>query len=55
MNKHYDPSPRFNAVGLAAWSILALVVAMVISFAFDIQPSDGSTGTDVADTVVMRG
>jgi len=55
MDKHYDRSPLFNAVGIAAGSILALVVAMAISFAFDTQPSDASTGTDLADTVSVYG
>jgi hypothetical protein len=55
MDKHYDRSPRFNAVGLAAGSVLALVVAMAISFAFDTAPSDAPTSTDVADTAVIYG
>jgi hypothetical protein len=55
MNKRYDRSPRINAVGLAAGSILALVVAMAVTFAFGTQPSDASTGTDVADTAVIYG
>lgn len=50
MNKRYEQSPRFNAAGLATGSILALVVAMVLSLVFDIQTVEAKTGTQVAHT-----
>ncbi len=55
MNKRYDQLPRLNTVVLAAGSILALVVAMTLTLAFDTQHLDGSTGTDVADSVSVYG
>ena len=50
MNHRYHQSPRFNAIGLASGSILALIVAMAISVAFDIQPADASPHTAAAHT-----
>jgi hypothetical protein len=54
MNKRYEQSPGLNAVVLAAGSILGLIVAATLTFAFDNRP-DGSTGTDVADSVSVYG
>jgi hypothetical protein len=51
MNRSYEHSPRFDVAGLATGSILALIVAMAISAAFNIQPADPSTGTTVAHNV----
>ena len=51
MNSGYEHSSRFNVAGLATGSILALIVAMAISVAFDVQPADASTGTKVAHNV----
>ena len=55
MNKRYEQSPGFNAVVLAAGSILGLIVAMTLTLALDSQHPDGSTGTDVADSVSIYG
>ena len=55
MNKRYEQSPGLNAVVLAAGSILGLIVAATLAFAFDNQRPDGSTGTDVADSVSVYG
>ena len=52
MNKLYEQSPRFNATGLATGSILALIVAMALSLAFDIQPVEARATTHVAHTSV---
>ena len=52
MNKRYEESPRFNPTGLATGSIVALIVATVISVVFDIQPAEASNGTNVAHTSV---
>jgi hypothetical protein len=40
MGKRYEEHTAFNVAGLATGSILALIVAMAISIAFDIQPAD---------------
>jgi len=55
MNHRYHQSPRFNTTGLATGSILALIVAMAISVAFDIQPADASPHTAAAHTVSTQG
>jgi len=55
MQSRYDQSPRFNAVGLATGSMLALIVAMVISFVFDVVPSDASVITIEANAIASAG
>ena len=60
MNKRYTRSlytrsSRYNAIGLAAGSIVALVVAMAITFAFGTQASDSPTGPDPENTQVVTG
>lgn len=52
MNARYARSPIVNAVALAAGSILGLVIAMTLTFAFISPQSDSSTGTAVADATV---
>jgi hypothetical protein len=54
MNKRYDQSAGLNAVALAAGSILGLIIAMTLTLAFN-SPLDGSTGTDLADSVSVYG
>jgi hypothetical protein len=54
MNKRYDQSPGLNAVALAAGSILGLIIAMTLTLAFN-SSLDGSTGTDLADSVSVYG
>jgi len=48
MNQRYEDSPRFHATGLATGSILALIVAMAISVAFDVQPADAQARVTAA-------
>jgi hypothetical protein len=55
MKRKHDDPPRFNPAGLATGCILALIIAMAISVAFDIQPAEASgiatmvqTGSDRA-------
>jgi hypothetical protein len=57
MNKPYEQSPRFNATGAATGSILALILAMAISIAFDVQPAEASNVAKAAahKTVALRG
>jgi len=50
MNKRYDQSPRFSAAGVTTCSILALIVAMAISVAFDFQPINVAVKTTTAAT-----
>jgi hypothetical protein len=50
MNKNYDHVPRLDAAGLATGSILALIVAMAISFTLEIQPTGASTTTKAAQS-----
>jgi len=50
--KNTDRESCFNPIGLAAGSILALIVAMAISLVFDVQPAEASSGTKVARTNV---
>jgi len=52
MKSRYEQSPRFNAVGLATGSILALMAALGISLVFDVQPADAKTSTQVAHTAI---
>ena len=40
MSKRYEDQKPFNPAGLATGSILALIVAMAVSLAFDIQAAD---------------
>jgi hypothetical protein len=54
MKKRYEQSPGFNTLALAAGSILGLIVAMTLTLAFD-SDLDGSTGTDLADSVFVYG
>jgi hypothetical protein len=54
MKKRYEQSPGFNTLVLAAGSILGLIVAMTLTLAFD-SHLDGSTGTDLADSVSVYG
>jgi hypothetical protein len=53
MNNRYQ-SPRLNATGLAIGSILALIVAMAISVAFDIQPVETSVDTTSASSAAPQ-
>jgi hypothetical protein len=55
MKSRYEQSLRFNAVGLATGSILALIVAMFISFVFDVVPSDAAVATTDASAIVSAG
>jgi hypothetical protein len=48
MNKRYDQSPRFSAAGVITCSILALIVAMAISVAFDVLPVNAAVKTTTA-------
>jgi len=48
MNKRYDRSPRFSAAGVTTCSILALIVAMAISVAFDVRPVNAAVKTTTA-------
>jgi hypothetical protein len=48
-------SSRYNAIGLAAGSIVALVVALAVTFAFGIQAPDSPTSPDLDSTLVVYG
>ena len=48
MNTRLVKSPRFNAIGLAVGSIVALILAMAVSFSYDIQPIEDSINVNVA-------
>ncbi len=52
MNKRYDQSPRFSAAGVTTCSILALIVAMAISVAFDVQPVNAAVKTTTAAATI---
>jgi hypothetical protein len=52
--QQFGQSPRFSATGVATGSILAIIVAMAISVAVDVQPSNDAAHTAQAHNAASR-